>query len=82
MIVDTVSSRQRPARIMLVEDHSGDVLLTRRAFRSAKIANELFVATCGEEAISMLNKEGKFSDTPLPDIILLDLNLPRMSGQE
>lgn len=82
MTMDTVRNKQRPARILLVEDNNGDVVLTRRAFQKSKIPNELFVATNGEDALSMLRKEGVHADLPTPDIILLDLNLPRMSGQE
>lgn len=81
MITNTVQNKQRPARILLVEDNQGDVVLTRRAFQEARIANQLFVAMTGEEAIAMLNKEGDYAEFEVPDLILLDLNLPQMSGQ-
>lgn len=82
MTANTVQNRNRPARVLLVEDNHGDVILTRRAFQESKIANQLHVATTGEEAIAMLSKEGKWAEMETPDLILLDLNLPMMSGQE
>jgi CheY-like chemotaxis protein len=72
----------RPAELLLVEDNHGDVLLTREAFRDAKIANNLSVAIDGEEAMRMLTRQGEHIDHPMPDLILLDLNLPRMDGRE
>jgi CheY-like chemotaxis protein len=70
--------RDRPAEILLIEDNRGDVLLTRKAFQSAKIENHLSVAESGEAALAQLKREGG----ALPDLILLDLNLPRMNGRE
>jgi two-component system, chemotaxis family, response regulator Rcp1 len=70
--------RNRPAEILLVEDNRGDVLLTRKAFQSAQIENRLSVAESGEAALERLRDEAQ----ALPDLILLDLNLPRMSGRE
>jgi CheY-like chemotaxis protein len=67
--------------ILLVEDDPGDVLLTREAF-AAKIDNTLHVVNDGVEAIAFLRKEGRYAGTPVPDLILLDLNLPRMDGRE
>jgi|SRR5580700_4453920 CheY-like chemotaxis protein len=78
----TVEDRGRPAELLLVEDNYGDVLLTQEAFRSAKIGNNLAVAVDGEEALAMLRKEGRYHAQPTPDLILLDLNLPRMDGRE
>jgi chemotaxis family two-component system response regulator Rcp1 len=72
----------RPAELLLVEDNHGDVLLTREAFRSARVANNLTVAIDGEEALSMLRREGPHANRALPDLILLDLNLPRMDGRD
>ena len=71
-----------PAELLLVEDNWGDVLLAQDAFRRAKIRNHLAVAVDGEEAVSMLRKEGRYRDQPRPDLVLLDLNLPRMDGRE
>jgi CheY-like chemotaxis protein len=78
----TIEARGRPAELLLVEDNYGDVLLVREAFRSAKIRNNLSVAGDGEEALSMLRQQGAHADAPTPDLILLDLNLPRMDGRE
>jgi CheY-like chemotaxis protein len=65
-----------------VEDSKGDVGLIEEVFESAKIRNKLYVVEDGEEALLFLNGEGKFSDSPRPDIILLDLNLPKKDGRE
>jgi len=78
----TIQSRGRPAELLLVEDNRGDVLLVREAFQSAKIRNNLSVASDGEQALSMLRRQGPYDTHPSPDLILLDLNLPRMDGRE
>ena len=78
----TVEQGARPAELLLVEDNYGDVLLTQEAFRSAKIGNNVTVAVDGEEAMAVLRKEGRYLNQPTPDLILLDLNLPRMDGRE
>ena len=72
----------RPAELMLVEDNYGDILLTQEAFRACKIANRLHIARDGEEALKMLRKEPPYGDLVTPDLILLDLNLPRKDGRE
>jgi two-component system, chemotaxis family, response regulator Rcp1 len=72
----------RPAELMLVEDNYGDVLLTQEAFTACKIANHLQIARDGEEALKMLRKEAPYGDLTTPDLILLDLNLPRKDGRE
>ncbi len=77
-----VSERARSAQVLLVEDNHGDAVLTRRAFRRARIASEITVAETGEKGLSILRREGEFADAPRPDIILLDLNLPHMHGQD
>jgi CheY-like chemotaxis protein len=77
----TLESRGRPAQLLLIEDNHGDALLTREAFRAAKIANRLSVARDGEEAMSMLGRQGLHADQPRPDLIMLDLTLPRMDGR-
>ncbi len=72
----------KPVEILLVEDNEGDVGLIEEVFEEAKIRNNLHVAEDGEEAMLYLHGEGKFSDSPRPDIILLDLNLPKKDGRE
>lgn len=72
----------RAAEIMLVEDNRGDALLAARAFRQAEIDNNLTVAETGEKALAMLRREGEYAAMRLPDLILLDLNLPMMSGKD
>ncbi|MEO5884534.1 MAG: response regulator [Candidatus Limnocylindrales bacterium] len=68
--------------ILLVEDSPGDVRLTREAFRDANLAIRLHVAADGVAAMAFLRREGPHADAPRPDLILLDLNLPRMGGRE
>jgi len=72
----------RPVDILLVEDNPGDVRLTKEALRDAKVLNEIYVAKDGVEAMEFLNRKGRFSKVPLPDLILLDLNLPKKDGRE
>ena len=71
-----------PFEILLVEDNPGDVLLTREAFQVGRLAHRLSVVEDGEEALSFLRKEGKYKDAPRPDLMLLDLNIPRKDGRE
>ena len=71
-----------PIEILLVEDSPGDVRLTREALRDAKVQNNLHVVLDGIEAMKFLGRDGVHADAPRPDLILLDLNLPRMSGRE
>jgi CheY-like chemotaxis protein len=72
----------RPIEILLVEDNFGDILLTQQAFRKSKLANNATVAEDGEQALSMLRRQGEFQDMARPDLILLDLNLPKLDGGE
>jgi len=74
--------RPRNAQVLLIEDNHGDAVLTRRAFRRSKLANDITVAETGEKGLSILRREGDYAEAPRPDIILLDLNLPHMHGQE
>ena len=70
------------ADILLVEDNPGDVRLTKEALKDAKVLNEIYVARDGVEAMQFLTKKGSFKEAPTPDLILLDLNLPRKDGRE
>ena len=72
----------RPVEILLVEDNPGDVRLTREALREGKVRNNLAVAADGVEAVAYLRKEGEYAEAVRPDLILLDLNLPRKDGRE
>ena len=69
-------------QILLVEDDPGDVLITREAFAENKVKNQLSVVADGEAALGFLRREGDFASAPRPDLILLDLNLPRKPGHE
>ena len=72
----------KPIEVLLVEDSPGDVRLTREAFRDADPSIHLHVASDGVEAMAFLRHEGPHVDAPRPDLILLDLNLPKMDGRE
>lgn len=71
-----------PIQVLLVEDSPGDVRLTQEAFRDANMSIHLHVACDGVEAMAFLRREGVHLQSPRPDLILLDLNLPRMDGRE
>lgn len=68
--------------ILLVEDNPGDVRLAKEALKESKVMNKLYVVEDGVEAMSFLRRQDKYADAPYPDLILLDLNLPRKSGRE
>ena len=72
----------KPLEILLVEDNPADVRLTQEAFRDGKIRNSLCVVKDGVEAMDFLLRRGKYADAVRPDLILLDLNLPRKDGRE
>ncbi|HEX4560389.1 MAG TPA: response regulator [Gemmatimonadales bacterium] len=72
----------RPVEILLVEDNPGDVRLTQEALRDAKVRNQIQVAVDGVEALALLRREGQYINAARPDLILLDLNLPRKGGRE
>lgn len=71
-----------PIHILLVEDNPGDIRLTKEVLKEGKINNELSVVTDGEEALNFLKKQGKYAGINSPDIILLDLNLPKKDGRQ
>lgn len=72
----------QPIEVLLVEDNPGDVRLTREALRDGKVHNNLSVVPDGVEALAFLRRQGKYADAPRPDLILLDLNLPKKDGRE
>ncbi len=72
----------KPLEVLLIEDNPGDIRLTKEALRNGDVAVSLNVARDGVEALDFLHRQGSFATAPRPDIILLDLNLPRKSGRE
>ena len=70
------------AKILLVEDNPSAILLTKHAFKSSKLINNFMVAEDGEKALQILFKEGDYTDAPTPDLVLLDLNIPKIEGRE
>ena len=72
----------QPIEILLVEDNPGDVRLTKEALKEGKVYSNLHTVKDGVEAMEFLRRQGKFGSVPRPDIILLDLNLPRKDGRE
>jgi chemotaxis family two-component system response regulator Rcp1 len=75
-------STPQPIDILLVEDNEADVRLTQEVLTDSKVRNNLMIASNGEEALSCLRQQGKFRNSPRPDLILLDLNLPVKDGRE
>jgi two-component system, chemotaxis family, response regulator Rcp1 len=74
--------RNGPIEILLVEDNPGDVRLTKEALKEGKVYSNLHTVKDGVEAMEFLRRQGKYAGVPRPDIILLDLNLPRKDGRE
>ena len=77
-----MSAQSRPAEILLVEDNPGDVELIHEALQFGKVLNRISVASDGEQALAFLNRRPGFENAPRPDLILLDLNLPKKDGFE
>ena len=71
-----------PVEILLVDDNPGDVALTKVALRDARIMNHVHVASDGAEALAFLRRQGDFEDAPRPDLILLDLRMPKVDGHQ
>jgi len=78
----TTLTSTKPAEVLLVEDNPGDARLTQEALKEGKVLNVVHVASDGEEALKFLHREGPFADMPRPDLILLDLNLPKKDGRQ
>jgi two-component system, chemotaxis family, response regulator Rcp1 len=77
-----MSRENRPVQILLVEDNPADARLTAEALKQSKVVNNLHVVLDGEQAMSFLRRENGHVDAPTPDLILLDLNMPRKDGRE
>ena len=76
-----MSAPDKTVEILLAEDNPGDVMLTKKALKRGKLANNLHVVTDGVETLQFLRQEGEYADEPRPDLVLLDLNMPRKDGQ-
>ena len=78
----TETTPVRPIEVLLVEDDEGDVLMTREALAEGKVINRLNVVNDGVEAVEYLRRDGKYAEASRPDLILLDLNLPKKDGRQ
>ncbi len=80
--MESIGTDAAPIEVLLVEDSPGDVRLTREAFKDAKVHINLHVASDGAKAMAFLKRDGEYASAPRPDLILLDLNLPKKDGRE
>ena len=80
-MMESIGENAMPIEVLLVEDSPGDVRLTQEAFKDAKVHIKLHVVSDGEEAMAFLEREGKYANSRRPDLILLDLNLPKKDGR-
>jgi chemotaxis family two-component system response regulator Rcp1 len=80
--MESIGTNAAPIEVLLVEDSPGDVRLTQEAFKDAKVHINLHVASDGAKAMAFLNREGEHTNAPRPDLVLLDLNLPKKDGRE
>jgi two-component system, chemotaxis family, response regulator Rcp1 len=81
-MMELIGSGGEPIEVLLVEDSPGDVRLTKEALKDAKVQINLHIARDGSEAMAFLKNEGEYARVPRPDLILLDLNLPKKDGRE
>jgi CheY-like chemotaxis protein len=81
-MMESIGTDAAPIEVLLVEDSPGDVRLTREAFKDAKVHINLHVASDGTEAMAFLGRKGEHANVPRPDLILLDLNLPKKDGRQ
>lgn len=79
---DSSSLSRRPPSVLLVEDNPGDARLAKEAFSEVDVAGELHVVSSGDEALEYVHQRGEYTDTPKPDLVLLDWHLPGTSGEE
>lgn len=77
-----IIGKDRPVELLLIEDNSGDILLTKEAFEEINFSENLSVVTDGESALDFLYKRGRYENAQTPDLIILDLNIPRVDGRE
>src|SRR5687767_2483454 len=80
--MNNLGSKDRPLRILVVEDNPGDIRLIVEALNDIHVHNEVHVVTDGEQALSFLNQTGEYVGVPLPHIIFLDINLPKLNGYD
>jgi chemotaxis family two-component system response regulator Rcp1 len=80
--MESIGTDAAPIEVLLVEDSPGDVRLTREAFKDAKVHINMHVASDGAKAMAFLKREGEYASAPRPDLVLLDLNLPKKDGRE
>lgn len=79
---DQAMNRAQIVEILMVDDDEGDAFMAQEALENAKFANNFYIARDGLEAMEFMEKKGKFSEMPTPDLVLLDINMPRMNGHE
>jgi two-component system, chemotaxis family, response regulator Rcp1 len=79
---ESLAAHAAPIQVLLVEDSPGDIRLTREAFKDARVHINLHITPDGAAAMAFLKREGEYADSPRPDLILLDLNLPKKDGRE
>ena len=80
--MDSRPSSPAEAQILVVEDNPGDIRLMEEAFRDGRITNQLHILTNGREALDFIGRQGEYEDAPRPDMVLLDLNLPQVDGED